>query len=172
MSAKSAPRRPRDLITEADPAFLESIFPEVPGIGFGATLQAINWARRGMFLDWSLQVESVIIEKGIDRTKRPGRPSKPPLEGLDARRAYVLWLLAKRLCELLGQPNGARIEHRELVKVYRGLERDANVPDKHSLFSGSESGYLSSIARGRGLLEIDDMWNSPLCEKIEANFCK
>ena len=154
-----------DVVAASNSELLKRIFPEVPGIGVGATAEAIRWARLGMMLEWGHHVEDA-----LQKSKQRGRPSKGPEKSRDAKRAYALWLVAQGLCEILGKPSGAHIEHKELVRLYQLLEGDAGVQKAHALFSCSEASYIPSITRGKAILEIDENWNSPFCEKIETDF--
>lgn len=134
----------------------------VPGMGLGATKQAIRWAYLGM-----LQEDRAILKRVF---KKPlGRPKKHPYQGKDAIRAFAAWRMCGGLRDVLDKPNGI-ITNRELIRVISLLEDRLGVPRRERLFTAYESTNEQSLSRGKKTLEIDDNWNSKVCDKLLQEF--
>ena len=83
-----------------------------------------------------------------------GRPSLK--YGKEARRAYVLWLIAKAL----PSEQRKKISNRKLIQIAQTMQYRA-------LFSNCAFKTLEqSISRGKTALEIDSEWNSEVCKKL------
>jgi hypothetical protein len=130
----------------------------VPGMGLGATKEATRWAWMGYHLEKRRKIGQHL--------KRPrGRPRKEPLETTDAFRAFTLWRLAQHLDEDARR----RISSRALVTFARQVEASLDVPQEERAFPVMTEAFDRSVSEGKKLLEIDNAWNSSVCEKIATN---
>lgn len=133
----------------------------VPGMGLGATKEATRWAWLG-------------YQKELGRIlKKRGRKTIDPLKSTPARRAFHAWKMCKKLRADTGQ-DGAIFSNRELIAKCQEFERDLGLNAKDRLFRDSvgQSTLDSSLSVGKGLLEIDERWNSEVCEKILRDLFK
>ncbi|WP_425084027.1 hypothetical protein [Ruegeria profundi] len=128
----------------------------VPGMGTGATRQAIRWAYIGYCVEREHFIQCAL-------TNPKGRPAKDPLASKDAYRAFLLW---KMVNQTIG---GTKLNCSigTLVSMAIAVEERLNLPMQARAFPPSGS-YASSISRGKKILEIDSDWNSEICEKIDA----
>lgn len=136
----------------------------VPGMGLGATEQARRWAWLGMQAETAAEIKRAL-------RRPPHRPRKDQLSTTDAIRAYSLWRICHRLRHQWGKPR-ARIEvtNRELIRWHREIETALEVPKHKQLFAKPDQTIEPSVSKGRGILQIDDHWNSAVCEEVEARF--
>jgi len=125
----------------------------IPGMGFGATPDAIRWAYKGYQLELNQTIESVLRPT---KTKR-GRPSISDNLKKPQMRAFVMW------AELRAYPKSFRAHHtnRELIEWMRS-RKDLS-PGATKLWSG-HSNLERSLSEGRSYWEIDDKWESVKCE--------
>lgn len=162
------PRKVRGLLevleTEANGEEWELESPSaefVPGMGLGATKDATRWAWLG-------------YQKELGRTfKKRGRNTIEPVKSKPARRAFHAWKMCKKLRAESGQDD-AIFSNRELIAKCQEYERDLGLDAKDRLFRDSvgQSTLDSSLSVGKGLLEIDERWNSEVCEKILRDLFK
>ena len=139
-----------------------SIYDFVPGMGVGASEQAIRWAWVGRLIE---------MERAIEKSlKRPAhRPRKQSYEKKDAWRAYLAWNMCWNVRRALGAPDG-KISNRELIRCIRDVENKLQIPNDKRAFTSTDATCEQSLSRGKKLLEIDNNWNSEVCEKVSATF--
>lgn len=158
-----SPRKVRGLIeiAKAEAAGEDWILDEpsaeyIPGLGLGATDEARRWAFIGYFVEKNLELTAVI-------KKRRGRPTVSPFQSKDAFRAFKVWTFARAL-----EPkNRKTVSNRELIRRVAEAEKQLNIPMAERAFPEGGN-FEAAVSRGRKILEIDDEWHSPLCEKIAA----
>ena len=134
----------------------------VPGMGLGASPDAIRWAQQG----W-------LAEEKARRTQKPkraaNRPPKDRYMDIDCIRAFSAWRMAQQLRKLLPECDiggGIRISNRELIRLMQGVEAKIPVAPKERLFPMASTSLETSVSRGRGKLEVDKLWRSAVCEKL------
>ena len=123
----------------------------MPNVGFGASPEAHRQAYRGYIEE---------LNDLVERSFRParGRPKTVQYQDINSRRAFFIWW------EVKDWPLSRRrtATNRELIERMRNLTNEEMRvkywPDRQSL--------EQSISRGRKNLEIDNKWNSKVCEKI------
>lgn len=123
----------------------------MPGLGLGATPEAHRLAYKGYKAEYNNLVNK------ISRPGR-GRPKIEQYQDINSKRALFIWW------EVKDWPVSQRriTTNRELIERMRNLTNEEKRvkywPDRQSL--------EQSISRGRKNLEIDNSWNSKVCEKI------
>ncbi len=123
----------------------------VPGMGYGASDEAILWAKIGREYFW-LQA----IKKILNPPKKKGRKKLSPRFNINCRRALICYW-----------------------KVHFASDREANswtnrellawaTTDKRvsRLFRSVENTLETSLSKGKSELGINDNWESPVCEKF------
>ena len=124
----------------------------VPGMGIGASKDALRWATAGM-LDELLRNQ---------KNKKPfGRPVRDFMEQVDNRRAFMLWALVN--IDPIS-PNLKFASNRELLNIMLMLRKFG--PDITDYFPNTTDNLEQSISRGRTALGIGQMWESKVCEKV------
>ena len=124
----------------------------VPGMGIGASKDALRWATAGM-LDELLRNQ---------KNKKPfGRPVRDFMEQVDNRRAFMLWALVN--IDPIS-PNLKFASNRELLNIMLMLRKFR--PDITDYFPNTTDNLDQSISRGRTALGIGQMWESKVCEKV------
>jgi hypothetical protein len=129
------------------------------GLGWGATDQARRWALIGLAME-----ERIML-------RRPAhRPKQDPLTHKDAIRAFAAWQMCWTIRTVLGNPK-ANISNRELIRIIRLVENALGIPTSEKTFP--EHGNIdASLSRGRKILEMDNDWNSEVCEEVQRSFPK
>lgn len=126
----------------------------MPGMGLGATPDAIRWAYKGYQLERNQIIENVLslTKTGRGRPKISDKVKKPQM------RAFVMW------AELRAYPEAFRkhASNRELIHWMRS--RKDLLPEAAKLWSG-HSNLERSLSEGRSYWEIDDKWESEKCEE-------
>lgn len=120
----------------------------------------------------ALAVKQVMLfneEQEKEKPKKRGAPKKEQFQNIDCERAFNLWQLAnniyraKELKRLKGWPT-----NRQLIDLAQTLS--AEVEDFKILFPNNVAGNAQtlepSVSRGKKELEIDELWNSDVCELI------
>ena len=139
-----------------------SIHEFVPGMGVGASEQAIRWAWVGQLIEMDQAIEKSL--------KRPAhRPRKQSYEKKDAWRAYLAWNMCWNVRRALGAADG-KISNRELIRCIRDVERKLQIPNDKRAFTSTDATCEQSLSRGKKLLKIDNNWNSEFCEKLSVTF--
>jgi hypothetical protein len=124
----------------------------VPGMGIGASKDALRWATAGM-LDELLRNQ---------KNRKPfGRPVSDFMEKVDNRRAFMLWALVN--IDPIS-PNLKFASNRELLNIMFMLRKFG--PDITDYFPNTTDNLEPSISRGRSTLGIGQMWQSTVCEKV------
>ena len=124
----------------------------VPGMGIGASKDALRWATAGM-LDELLRNQ---------KNRKPfGRPVRDFMEKVDNRRAFMLWALVN-INPI--SPNLKFASNRELLNIMLMLREFG--PDITDYFPNTTDNLEQSISRGRTALGIGQMWESEVCEKV------
>lgn len=128
----------------------------MPGIGFGASKQATRWAYIGYLTELKGEIAAI--------KKKAGRKQLGEYKGIDCRRALALWKYVQ-----FSYPPEARnkLINRQLINDFQNLEKNDSNPSK--LFSSMVESLEQSISRGRSKLNIDQYWNSDVCEKLTRN---
>ena len=124
----------------------------VPGIGIGASRDAIRWATIGMLDELSHQYKSMTPI---------GRPASDFMNKVSNRRAFMLWALVNKNPI---SPNLKLASNRELIDIMillRGFE-----PCIKDYFPNTTDNLEPSVSRGRTALNIGQMWQSEVCEKV------
>ncbi|MDB4101123.1 hypothetical protein N9567_03280 [Planktomarina temperata] len=124
----------------------------VPGMGIGASKDALRWATAGM-LDELLRNQ---------KNRKPfGRPVRDFMDKVCNRRAFMLWALVN-INPI--SPNLKFASNRELLNIMLMLRKFG--PDITDYFPNTTDNLEPSISRGRTALEIGQMWQSTVCEKV------
>ena len=124
----------------------------VPGMGIGASKDALRWATAGM-LDELLRNQ---------KNKKPfGRPERDFMDKVDNRRAFMLWTLVN-INPI--SPNLKFASSRELLDIMFLLRKV--VPCIKDYFPNTTDSLEPSISRGRTALRIGKMWQTKVCEKV------
>ena len=123
----------------------------MPGLGLGATPEAHRLAYKGY------QAEYNNIVNKISRPAR-GRPKIGQYQDINSLRAFFIWWKVK------DWPLNQRsiTTNRELIKWMRSLTNE----EMRVKYWPNRQSLEQSISRGRKNLEIDNSWNSKVCEKI------
>ena len=124
----------------------------VPGMGIGASKDALRWATAGM-------LDELLCNQ---KNKKPfGRPVRYFMEQVDNRRAFMLWALVN--IDTIS-PNLKFASNRELLNIMLMLRKFG--PDITDYFPNTTANIEQSISRGRTALGIGQMWESKVCEKV------
>ena len=125
------------------------------GMGIGATDEVRNLAIIG-----SLYIN---IQKLKNLNKNDnGRPKKSILLGIDQKRVFALWFMIKDW----SQVKKSNTSNRDLILLAKGNE--CSITTK-KLFVGMTPTLEQSVSRGRNKLEVDENWNSGICEQLFEN---
>ncbi|MDA8811644.1 hypothetical protein N9Z04_03755 [Amylibacter sp.] len=125
------------------------------GIGIGATDEVHNLAIIG-----SLYIN---IQKLKTLNKNDnGRPKKSILLGIDQKRVFALWFMIKDW----SQVKKSNTSNRDLILLAK--ENECSITTK-KLFIGMIATLEQSVSRGRNKLEVDENWNSEICEQLFEN---
>ena len=125
------------------------------GMGVGATKEARDLAIIGSIY--------INIQKLKKLSKNPnGRPKKSILLGIDQKRVFALWFMIKDW-SLVKKSNTS---NRELILFAQ--ENEYSITTK-KLFVGMTPTLEQSVSRGRNKLEVDENWNSEICEQLFEN---
>lgn len=129
------------------------------GLGWGATDQARRWALIGQAYEAQMKL------------RRPAhRPKQDPLTHKDAIRAFAAWEMCWNLRKMVGNPK-AHIANRELIRTIQFVEKKMSVAAGEKLFP-ERGNPDASLSRGKKILEIDDDWNSKVCDEVQRSFTK
>ena len=136
----------------------------VPGMGLGASEDAIRWAYKGHQLERRehlVELDAQIIAKPKQSAKI-GWPQKTPELRIDNQRAYVLWLIVRNYSE------SYRLEltNRRAIKLAR--EHNFEGKTKACWLYREDASIEQSVSRGKAFWEIDSCWNSQKCEQFHA----
>ena len=134
----------------------------VVGMGLGATKDATRWAYKGFLLEAGQAVRDIASQK-------VGRPKIKQYETIDCRRAYAVW---DHVNTYILEEHRSKLTNRELIRRLQEIEtkHDQLVSKKHSrLFPLTTANLETSVSRGKRILEIDETWNSKVCEKLHLN---
>ena len=130
----------------------------VPGMGLGASKDAIRWAYKGYMLE--------LKEKLDDLNKRVGgRPAKSNLQKVDNLRAFIIWFVIWKYSPDLEL---AKYTNRQLIEFMKSSKNGLPNPTKH--FHVTTNNLEQSLSRGRTSLQIDENWRSDVCEKLYVGF--
>ena len=125
------------------------------GMGVGATKEARDLAIIGSIY--------INIQKLKKLSKNPnGRPKKSIVLGIDQKRVFALWFMIKDW-SLVKKSNTS---NRELILFAQ--ENEYSITTK-KLFIGMIATLEQSVSRGRNKLEVDENWNSEICEQLFEN---
>ena len=125
------------------------------GMGVGATKEARDLAIIGSIY--------INIQKLKKLSKNPnGRPKKSILLGIDQKRVFAIWFMIKDW-SLVKKSNTS---NRELILLAQ--ENEYSITTK-KLFIGMIATLEQSVSRGRNKLEVDENWNSEICEQLFKN---
>ena len=127
----------------------------VYGMGLGTTKEARDLAIIGSIY--------INIQKLKKLSKNPnGRPKISILLSLDQKRVFALWFMIKDW----SQVKKSNTSNRELILLAQENEC-SNTTKK--LFIGMIATLEQSVSRGRNKLEVDENWNSEICEQLFKN---
>ena len=130
----------------------------VPGMGLGASKDAIRWAYKGYMLE--------LKEKLDDLNKRVGgRPAKSNLQKVDNLRAFTIWFV---IWKYLPDLELAKYTNRRLIEFMKSSEN--GLPNSKKYFHVTTNNLEQSLSRGRTNLQIDENWHSDVCEKVYVRF--
>lgn len=160
LATTATPRKVRGIfgVLEAEAAQeaweLESFSADfMPGMGFGATKEATRWAWLGMQQEFGRVI------------KKAGRKKEPIKKTTPAKRAFTAWLMCQNLRKGAGLPN-AVFSNRELILHCKRHETALGLKLRDRLFPNDSATLEASVSIGKKLLEIDQNWNSKVCEKL------
>ena len=119
----------------------------VHGMGFGASAEATRWAYKGFLAE-------------SKASKRAGRKKLAEHENIDCERAQIIWLYVHMFRNQLG----TKPKNRHLISTMQRLgQTDKRIA---KLFPTSHARLESSVSRGKKLLEINENWESKVCEEL------
>ena len=128
------------------------------GLGFGASTEAKRLALLGYY-----QEQIAILDRELEKHKpKRGRPSKDPLYSKDAMRAFMLWELSHNF---VGVDKRVTISNRSLIDLAIQFENILNIPNNERVFPNGN--WEQSVSRGKKILEIDNNWQSKVCDKLD-----
>ena len=124
----------------------------VHGMGLGASATATRWAYKGYLSELSVEITAF--------KNRAGRKKLAQYDGVDCKRAYAIWWYLYQL----RYPNNRSLKNRHLIEhMQRCGKYDKKVA---RLFPRNHGRLESSVSRGKKLLEIDENWESKVCEEL------
>jgi len=125
------------------------------GMGIGATDEVRDLAIIGRIY---INIQKL---KNLNKNDN-GRPKKSILLGIDQKRVFALWFMIKDW-SLVKKSNTS---NRELILLAQ--ENEYSITTK-KLFIGMIATLEQSVSRGRNKLEVDENWNSEICEQLFEN---
>ena len=125
------------------------------GMGLGASKEATRWAFKGYMLELHQNLASF--------KKKVGRKRKPEFGSIDCQRAMLIWVYLHKM-----NPNpNISLKNRHLISLMQSLgKNDSRIA---RLFPKTHSRLQSSVSAGKTKLEINDRWESKVCEKLMNN---
>jgi hypothetical protein len=126
----------------------------IPGMGIGATPDAIRWATIGYLNELLRDYEKI-------NAAPVGRPTSEFMDKVPQRRAFMLWALVNKY--QIGH-NLRYASNRELIDVMLLLRNFGPCIAKY--FPNTTDNLEPSISRGRSILCIGPQWQSQVCEKV------
>ena len=134
----------------------------VPGMGLGASKDAMRWAYKGFMLEGAelAQKAAKKLEPQILELNVGGAPKKKALRTDDGRRAFFLWFILR----VYPEDDRCGLTNRRAIQ----LAAQAHVPGKKKALwtKGQLSTVEQSVSRGKLLWQIDKCWNSEKCKKF------
>lgn len=126
----------------------------VPGMGKGASPEAIRWAYRG----YRLEIEERLHELQLSARRGKGRPQRPEELHIGNMRAFHMWL------EVRCMPLSFRTKetNRSLITWMCGREDLSKTARK--LWPQENTALEKSLSAGRRYWEINARWESAKCE--------
>ena len=124
-------------------------------MGVGATEEARDLAIIGSIY---INIQKL---KNLNKNAN-GRPKKSILLGIDQKRVFALWFMIKDW----SQVKKSNTSNRELILLAQ--ENEYSITTK-KLFIGMIATLEQSVSRGRNKLEVDENWNSEICEQLFEN---
>jgi hypothetical protein len=122
------------------------------GMGLGASREATRWAYKGYMLELHQNLASF--------KKKVGRKRKPEFGSIDCQRAMLIWVYLHKM----NQNRNISLKNRHLISLMQSLgENDSRIKN---LFPKGHSRLQSSVSAGKTKLEINDRWESKVCEKL------
>ena len=131
----------------------------VSGMGLGATKQAIRWAYNGYLLENMRAIKRI-------NSRAVGRPKLAQHRNIDCRRALAIWQYVRINIPLELRP---RASNRRLIHEMQKLQeaqKAASMKHDARLFPKESAALEASVSRGRKILEISEVWESKVCEKL------
>ena len=125
------------------------------GMGIGATDEVRDLAIIGQIY---INIQKL---KNLNKNDN-GRPKKSILLGIDQKRVFALWFMIKDW----SQVKKSMSSNRELILLAQ--ENECSITTK-KLFVGMTPTLEQSVSRGRNKLEVDENWNSGICEQLFEN---
>ncbi|MGB1344214.1 MAG: hypothetical protein ACPH9M_06070 [Amylibacter sp.] len=125
------------------------------GMGIGATEEVRDLAIIGRIY---INIQKL---KNLNKNDN-GRPKKSILLGIDQKRVFALWFMIKDW----SQVKKSNTSNRDLIHLAK--ENKSSITTK-KLFIGSIATLEQSMSRGRNKLEVDENWNSEICEQLFEN---
>jgi len=143
--------------------FEDQSFPVTEG---GPTPHDVDERTRWRILGELVERRILQALSEAEPNRKIGRPSKPSISGIDARRAFCCW----RLAQNLPYASRKKLTNREAIQLLCSLEQKMDIPISERAFPPAGS-YDSSVSRGKKTLGIDEYWTctSGLCEKNDAS---
>ena len=128
------------------------------GMGIGATDEVRDLAIIGQIY---INIQKL---KNLNKNDN-GRPKKSILLGIDQKRVFALWFMIKDW----SQVKKSMSSNRELILLAQ--ENECSITTK-KLFVGMIPTLEQSVSRGRNKLEVDENWNSEICEQLFENLSR
>jgi len=127
----------------------------VHGMGLGATAEATRWAYKGYLQELGDYAKAL--------KKKAGRKALPRHAGIDCDRAKIIWMHVNQFKD----KTLISLKNRHLIMEMQSMGRY----NKHiaTLFPMSHGRLESSVSKGKKILEIDENWNSKVCEKLMSD---
>lgn len=130
----------------------------VPGMGLGASPDAIRWARLG----YTLEVEEILQKMGKVRKQKKGRPKKSEVLNKGNVRAFHMWL------ELRCMPLSFRSSETNRSLIAWIISRQDLPKSAQKLWPPGNTALEKSLSAGRQYWDINDAWESEKCAKFWA----
>ena len=137
----------------------------IPGMGTGASKEAIRWAYKGFLSEMKERLLEVTVKtEPRIKKRRIGPPEKKAELRIDNLRAYYLWYIVRDLSESYR----CELTNRAAIKLVNGYPLKGKT--KAAWHNQAVESIEQSVSRGRKFWHMDNRWNSKKCEQFHAKY--